>query len=443
MLVRLVLLASLAGAGRCADWALGIFVRDTSMLLHETHRHTANTGVVAFAASFLARTVEPRMALLVDEGTGSALAEHCAWDGSKRCVLFRESDVLPASGMPSSGDGPPRFLTHPRASLFVRRWWLYVGLMERIQALDDSAAGEGMALLSDVRDVLWQDDVFRRLRAVSRAKGVGHDTSSGAWAHPPFPPEEPLFFAVEPFNGTVKDEPTFNVPCAAQCLPPPVMARFGHMPLSCAGTTAGSWSAVQRYIRAMQAHALFCAGPGKQYDFSGMDQPMHMYLLFDLILSRHPSAAQEGEGGEVSDAQWAARYASLLGGEEQLGAYPLHPRREEEPAYAELRRVAVAQLEAQPPSAAHPRGLGRVVPLPAFHDDGEMCTVSLVPWETFFAPSESGYGDVRSRGTAGGPVCALLHQYDRHARLVKLADVLYSGVDPSTRYWDPATGRSY
>jgi hypothetical protein len=37
-------------------------------------------------------------------------------------------------------------------------------------------------------------------------------------------------------------------------------------------------------------------------------------------------------------------------------------------------------------------------------------------------------------GVQGGPLCALVHQYDRHWRLVKLADALYNGVDKDHLY---------
>lgn len=431
--VPLSALVALLFAQTCnaSDWAFGIFVRDKGMLLHGTHTHTANTGVAAFAASFLNRTSAPRLAMLVDEGTGAALERYCAWDGSKRCLLLRPSDVLAVAGLPSGGsNGLPRFLAAGRASLFIRRWWLYLGMMELARRVDPDA-GAGMALVTDVRDVLWQDDVFSRLRSLASSAGV----RSAAGEHP-------LFFAVEPFNGTVKDEKTFNVPCAAECMPAEVQARFAHMPLSCAGTTGGSWAALQAYARVMQAHTLFCAGLGKKFPFEGMDQPMHMYALYDTILGR------QGEAG------WEERYGRLFTPEARA-SYPLHPRRDSEPAYAALANVSKqyfdgqgqrqgqGQEQEQGAAGGLERTPVRIIPVPVYHDEGAICTLSLIPWQTFSPPRDNGFADILTRGKEGGLLCALVHQYDRHARLVKLVDVKYAGLDPAVNYLDSTTGETY
>lgn len=408
-----------------ADWAFGIFIRNKDMLLHGTHTHTAVSGVVAFATSFLERTDNARLALLVDEGTGASLSNLCAWDGSKRCTLLREADVLPLSGLPPSFTHPRSLLSPSRTSLFVRRWWLYVGMMRAVEeVLGDTQPGYG--LLTDVRDVVWQGDVFKALRAMSVHAGI--DSDSGG--------EEPLFFAVEPYNGTVRDETAFNTPCARQCFPPQVMERYGHMPLSCAGTTAGSWYALSSYIRAMQSHTLFCAGPGQQFHFSGMDQPMHMYLLYEAILGRHPMYA----GAEHADMQWEKRYGRLFIPAALTTSYPLHPDRDREPAYARLHKVALETL------GGETRAGKRVIPLPLYHNDGVICTLSLIPWSWFYTPGESGYGreaDITAQGRHGGPVCALVHQYDRHVRLMKLMDVRYAGRDPAVGYADSTLNMTY
>jgi hypothetical protein len=352
-------------------------------------------------------------------------------------------------------------------------------MMTIVGRVDTEAPRAGYALLTDVRDVLWQDDLFVRLRRSAGASGVGSGRP-GTAAAPTRPGspigvgslgehdseeegrEEPLFFAVEPFNGTVKDERLFNVPCASQCFPPSLMARYGHMPLSCAGTTAGTWTALQAYIHAMQAHTLFCTGAGKQLAFTGMDQPMHMYLLYDLILSRHPSHARalgKGHGhrhGGV-EQRWTSLYGRLFSNDEAaLTSYPLYPYRDAEPVYSTLRNVSlfsfdgwrglgsVAGIEGQGALVHEPV---RVVPLPMYHDEGAVCTLSLLPWDSFLVPDESGYGpssDITPGGRHGaGPTCALVHQYDRHARLVKLVDVKYAGVDPAARYYDSTLNMTY
>jgi hypothetical protein len=397
----LALLAPAAGA----DWAFGIFVRDSKMLLDATHVRTATTGVTAFAASFIARTPPTsRLAVLVDDGTGEALQPWCAWDGSKRCLLIRPAEAL-AALPPEDAGGGRGFLASSRSSLFVRRWWLYSGMMA-IACTHDAGARGGYAFLTDVRDVLWQGDLFARLR--ERADGAGLVRG-----------EEPLFFVVEPFNGSVRDEAAFNVPAAAACLPPAVQARFADLPLSCAGTTGGSWAALEAYVLAMRPHVLFCAGGGTKWPFAGIDQPMHMYLLFDLLMGRR------GEEG------WEGRYGALLGAASgRAVTAPLHPNRDGEPAYARLRSAALALL-------------GAVVPLPLWHAEGEVCTLSLVPHASFAPPRDNGFADITAGGVRGGRLCALVHQYDRHARLVKLVDVLYNGVSRDRRYLDSTLGMEY
>jgi hypothetical protein len=405
------ILALLFPSGQSSDWAFGIFVRDPKMLLNVMHERSATKGVAAFAASFAARTPSSsRLAMLVDDDTGGALQPWCVWDGSKRCLLIRPVEAL--SALEDAGwVGGRGFLASSRSSLFVRRWWLYSGMMA-IACRHDKRAKQGYAFLTDVRDVVWQDDLFGRLRKRARAAGLRSN-------------EEPLFFAVEPFNGSVREEPGFNGRAAAACLPIAVQARFADLPIACAGTTGGSWAALEAYVLAMRPHVLFCAGLGTKWPFAGIDQPMHMYLLFDLLMGRR---------GEVG---WDRRYGALLGASSGRNVTaPLHPDRDGQPAYLLLRTAALRLLGGDV-------GTARVVPLPLWHAEGEVCTLSLIPHANFPPPRDTGFSDITALGVQGGPLCALVHQYDRHWRLVKLVDVLYNGVDKDHLYVEISTGERF
>jgi hypothetical protein len=289
---------------------------------------------------------------------------------------------------------------------------------------------EPLVLLTDTRDVVFQADLFAEARGQIEALG------------PSAASLPVLFVAAEPEGSTVGGE-AWNTLTARSCFRPSIVDAMADLPILCSGTTLGTLSAVEAYLDTIVQSLPFCLGAGQPLRF-GVDQPLHILVAHTAMLA----AAVRAAGLEPSS--WADAHG---GGRVAASASPALPLPSGAvAAYARLYR-SMTSLPAsfateEPAYRALNEGaaeLGRrVVVLPLFSEDGPICTLALTS-SPVLVPAPTGIpgGKFVGTGAAGAPdgdgappqrPCALVHQYDRHGHLIKLFDVAFLGVDPTTPY---------
>lgn len=376
---------------QAADWTIGIFVRGKGAKAEVSGDYLYPASIQAFVESYLEHHATARMAMIVDDETAAHLTPACTFSFATRCSLIPFTSALNAINAGS--------FVH-RASVYVQRHFLNEGALKILQQAGAEAGFDSASyvLLTDVRDVVFEQDLFSRLR------GRGDPLARG---------DHPLWFAQEHFEeGAIKKQ-LWNLMAMRQCFPEHVVQRIGDMPVSCSGTTVGDAYAVEAYVRAMQSYTLFCSGPGRKPPggAGGMDQPAHMALLYDVILSRR------GQPGW--DAHYRPMFKYSLAPDSM--SFPFHVNASTEPAYAGLRALTQDTLGGVQWGQ---EGQDRVVPIPTFSPDGEICTFGVIITKYVHAPNAA----VRTEGirfpgpacpTGTCPPCALVHQYDRHTQLVQ------------------------
>jgi len=364
-----VLLLLLASAASATDWAIGIYLSKAGGNAAGGYLYPAT--LLMFVDSFLRFHRSARLAFVADDVTAGHLQGLCSRSVSAQCMIIGYDEVVDKGS-----------LLVRKATVYGQRHHINRGVMRILdeRRLWDDAS---LVLLADTRDVLFQDDLFARLKARTDALGDG---------------EQPLYFAMEP-EISIRDQ-VWNRAAFKQCLPQTVYDRLAGMPVSCSGTTVGTRASILAYVEAMIPFNLFCSGHGRRHPdyIGGMDQPAHMLLLYDVVLSRR------------SEALWNARYGALL--QSAAGVqYPLHPDPDES-AYSELHAVSTRWLSF---------GAVKVVPVPLYPGDGEICTVGAVLPQFVHVPDE-GEQYIYPLGVKS---CALVHQYDRHDDLTYFFAALY------------------
>jgi hypothetical protein len=325
---------------------------------------------------------------------------------------------------------------------------------------------EPLVLLTDLRDVVFQGDVFAGARNVLAAAGADAGSSGGSGGGGGGGDDDVsvLFAALESATVTLGTEP-WNARSLAATFRPAVAASLAPLPVICSGTTIGGVRAVRTYLRAMIARfpVLMSGGPS---EFG--DQRLHNYLLHTAMLATiaagagatgdealtvaargPPPAAAPPPAGLILPPGVLAAYEKVYA---NLTALPRHLYASE-PLYATLNAAAATLIPAQraAPAAAPGAAGGRPPPpprltgvlvLPLRHEDGPVCTMGAVlhgrklevlPWAR--GGPGVGLGVVPTQANASRP-CALIHQYDRSLFLQKAMDVALGITKPSVRYCD-------
>jgi hypothetical protein len=355
----------LASAASATDWAIGIYLSKAGGNPAGGYLYPAT--LLMFVDSFLRFHPSARLAFVADDVTAGHLQGLCSRSVSAQCMIIGYDEVV------------------DKGSLFVRKATVYgqrhhinrgvMRILDELGLWDDAS----LVLLADTRDVLFQDDLFARLKARTDALEEG---------------EQPLYFAMEPEIATIRmsiRDQAWNRVAFKQCVPQVVFDRLADMPISCSGTTVGTRASILAYVEAMIPFTLFCSGHGRLHpDYvGGMDQPAHMLLLYGTILSRK------------NEPLWSERYGFLVRDSGGAG-YPFHPN-PDEPAYRELHALSTAWMS----------GATRVIPLPLYPSGAEVCTIGTLFGRFATVPVR---GEPYSYLDSGTP-CAVVHQYDRHDSL--------------------------
>lgn len=354
-------------------------------------------------------------------------------------------------------------IIHP---LYMHHYGHLVHKEEKITttAADSSFASpypyEPLILLTDTRDVVFQANLF----ALTRQKIHRLYTSSSSSVPSPTVTsllEQPsmLFVAVEPAPRIFREE-AWNVETASSCFSPPIIESLGSFPIICSGTTVGHLYALLKYLEAMLRITPLCVMNGLGSKF-GIDQPLHIYLAHTAMLTTvlrsaglDSSIMPEGiynSRHHPSDRFIPSTYTLPEGILEayhnlyaNLTTLPSHFTIQDKP-YQLLNSIAFELINNT-----------QILVLPFRHEEGPICTMANVPHR--LVPFVSGGNDpgglvlpqrvsidnshrvkLNSQTLQNEPLapptpCALVHQYDRHGRLVKLYDVGFLGVDPNMRY---------
>lgn len=342
-----------------------------------------------------------------------------------------------------------RFQDAVEAALAPRRNSTRVEASGPTPAADSMQFREPMILLTDVRDVIFQTNPFAPARALASSllgssSGLSTFSVADGVRIQPEAERHPLFFAVEP-TGILVGYESWNVNTFQGCFSATAMAAVRDVQVICSGTTLGTLSAIERYLQVMLQAMQFCVSGGQAF-MKGTDQPVHIYVLHSAMLQalqRSQHSQDQPAGYQVVPPSVAALYqrfySNLTGIPTELTSVA------SEHAYRQLNELSLRLFtgtgtgsdsgsgdDEVDGSAAH-SAEPQVIPLPTPHEQGIICTLSMVPRERLVMTSDNQLG---SEASGGKSACGVVHQYDRHARLLKHYDVEFAGLDPAVKYYD-------
>ena len=291
-------------------------------------------------------------------------------------------------------------------------------------------------LFSDTRDALFQRNPFEIARQLARQRRQQQQLSSHTECGLP-----PLFVAEEPTDFPVLQDP-INNQWLASCFRREDVAHMTGKPIICSGTTMGSWTAMATYARAMVQLLPYCLTAQKVS--AGIDQSVH-------IMAMYAGTHRLARAAYASDYETNAPHPFAL--------HPSYADRTEDAMQLFVRTARTALLR-----------LVDLVFLP--YREGLICTVGLIlrnanqslvlqRRESSTASVVDARGETASitaRGIMAATIsavdlsvnthvaydvmpfvgasqaCALVHQYDRHALPIMIADVRYRGRSRAAEY---------
>lgn len=472
----------------------------------------AAQGYALFLRSLHASAPNASVHLLVDAASHDAVQELAR----NRLTGLVTLHLQTGDGVPSIAKG---------LSMQLGRYWLYDTLLDSLLAAYRTHIATGLrcdeplVLLSDTRDVVFQDDPFARHRTRHARRRSAHSLSRERTA--PMPAlvtfAEPSFVALAGARacsgqpslrdaGLVVDDGlwarlpaqpphdqdalAWNMRVASGFMRPACFAPLARLPVLCSGTTLGTLPSISAYVKAMVSALPFTVSGGRGY-FVGADQPLHNLLLYhaaSLQQQRKLMASSASGGGDddsCAEAAGADAAAAVVRGplaDLPLVAPALDAVAASDPAYGALlalstRLSRTVTVEVVPHEEAtvctlglwpHNRvpvsgGAGKRTSLVAVHAGGlPMGLGGAYPAAESLPSADAWLGNVTAGPDphpcpAGGaetsgpaadselppPICAVVHQYDRHMQLRKWADVRWGGADPARLYCDTAVARCW
>jgi hypothetical protein len=446
------------------DTIIGVWVSRNSAGVPHRLSDSIN-GVSRFALSASAAVPAARVVVVADAGARSAIRGHAA--AARVVAADSAGDTRFGGPLPAEpgvhlrtwdgATGLPRWSA--RLQPHAARYWAYADAVGRVAqehaaAVSAAAAAgtpaprEPMVLLTDLRDVVFQRDVFADARA-SIAAVLGGPPASGLSV---------LLAAVESSTTSVGIE-RWNRQSLEIIFRPHVVSMLAPLPIICSGTTVGGVTAVRAYLDAMAAAMPFLSAAGSGMGWYGLDQPLHIFLLHSAMLATFAASTGAGTVGHAPAGTGLSSFAAAaVGGHLPIGLSDAYSRiylnatrdlrltREVEPAYAALDRIAARLVPSRGMGGGSGGSSSDILVLPIRHEDGPICTFGVVPMSFRWVPGKGGETGVGSglvaaeaSGADGPPTaCAVVHQYDRSVPLRKHFDVVLGLVGRDVPYCDAA-----